>query len=108
MAILSALSVTDVQDLRAEANAFEDHANQLKTVTDQMLSLVDGTTNVWKGDAQNRYKTQFDGLQDDMQKIYEMCVEYSDDLKTIATNYENAEESNANTANSLKSDVTLV
>lgn len=106
--ILTALRVSDVQDLIQEATNFDERANDVKKVTTQMLELVQSTNGVWRGEAQQRYNTQFQGLSDDMNFIYEMCHEYSTDLLEIAKNYGTAESDNTTTANRLKADVNLI
>lgn len=107
MAILSALRVSEVSDLRNEATQFQGHADELKTVTDRMLELIEQTNSVWRGDARTKYATQFAGLSDEMKVIYDMCVEYSEDLIKIADNYERAEEDNQATAQSLNADLNM-
>ena len=105
---LNNLRVSDAQDLRTEATNFDQHANEVKKVTDQMLELVESTVGLWRGDAQKAYSTQFQGLADDMKIIYDMCHEYSTDLIEIAKNYEVAESDAVATANRLKADVNLI
>ena len=107
MAILSALEVSEVSELRNEARAFESHATEVKRTTDQMLELIEQSKSIWRGDAASRFAAQFAGLQDDMQKIYDMCQEYSTDLIQIADNYERSETDNESTASRLKADVEL-
>lgn len=107
MAILSALKLTDIEDLRSEANAFEGHAEALKTTTDQMLALIEDSVSVFKSEDSDKYRLQFDGLRDDMQKIYDMCKEYSDDLLQIAQNYQRAQDDNVSLASALKADIEL-
>lgn len=107
MPILTSLRVSEVSDLRSEASAFEEHAKNLKAVTDKMLELANSTINEWRGGAQTKYSTQFAALSDDMAKIFEMCNEYSTDLRQIADNYERAESDNQATASNLKADVDL-
>lgn len=106
--ILTALRVSDVQDLRQEATNFDEHATEVKKVTDQMLELVESTNGLWRGEAQQKYNSQFQSLSDDMNVIYEMCHEYSTDLIEIAKNYETAENDNKATADRLKADVDLI
>ena len=108
MAILKALKVTDVADLRTEASNFRQHAQDIQTKTQEMLNLVEQTSSVWRGDARTKYSAQFAGLQDDMTKLFNTCDEYGADLEQIATNYENAENDNVATANALKADIALV
>jgi WXG100 family type VII secretion target len=108
MPILTALRVSDVNDLRQEANNFEQHAIDVKQCTDKMLELVESTQSLWRGEARTKYATQFNGLSDEMKVIFDMCQEYHDDLIEIAKNYEAAETDNTATANSLKADVQLI
>ena len=107
MAILSALRVSEVQDLRNEASRFQEHADGVKRVTDQMLELINSTKSLWRGEANMKYSTQFANLGDDMARIYAMCTEYSTDLQQIADTYQQAETENASTASALKADVEL-
>ena len=107
MAILTELRVSDVADLRSEANAFQGHADEVKTVTTRMLELIESTKSIWRGNAQLKYSTQFAGLSDDMDRIYATCEEYSTDLLEIADNYERAEVDNEAEASALKADVDL-
>ncbi len=107
MSILSALKVTEVSELRTEANTFISHADEIKNVTRRMLDLVEQTNTVWKGDAQNKYMNQFIGLSDDMERIYIMSKEYGEDLLQIADTYERAESDNQATASALKADVEI-
>ena len=108
MAILSQLSLTEVSDLRAEADAFENHASELKTLTDSMFELIDGTASVWSGPTHDQFVAKFDGLQDEMQFLFQTVEEYHTDLVEIASNYEAAESDNDSITQSLTSDVDLV
>jgi WXG100 family type VII secretion target len=108
MAILTQLSLTEVADLRAEADAFENHANELKSLTDTMFEIVDGTAAVWSGSAHDQFVAKFDGLQDEMQYLYQMVDEYHTDLIEIASNYETAESDNDSISQALSSDIDLV
>lgn len=88
------------------ASGFEARANTVNNLTQQMTSIVTSLSGqIWSGDAANAYKNKFNGLQDDMTRIYKMIKEHSDDLIEFATQYSNAETANAELANSLSSDV---
>lgn len=105
MASITATIKVSVDDLRRQSTVFGNKASEVKRLTDDMLNLIDGTNSVWQGEAQQTYKKQFDGLRDDMAKIYKMIDEYRLDLSDIAKNYEAAEISNKSAAATLKSDV---
>jgi WXG100 family type VII secretion target len=108
MAILTQLSITEVADLRAEADAFEGHATELKALTDSMFDIVDGTAAVWSGSAHDQFVARFDGLRDEMDYLYRTVEEYHTDLVEIASNYEAAESDNDSISQSLSSDIDLV
>ena len=108
MAILSQLSLTEVADLRAEADAFENHATELQALTTAMFELVDSTASVWHGSAHDAFVAKFSGLSDEMDYLYRMVDEYHTDLVEIANNYETAESDNDAISQSLSSDISLV
>lgn len=108
MAILTELSLTEVADLRAEANAFETHAQELRNLTNNMFSLIDSTSGVWAGDAHDQFVNKFNGLQDEMDYIYQMIDEYHTDLIEIADSYQQAEAENSSISQALTSDVALI
>ena len=108
MAILSELSVSEIQDLRQEASQFQTHADNLSTLAQRMFDLVGSTTGVWNGRDQQTYARQFEGLQDDMSKLFEMVSQYCTDLNDIATSYQTATDENVTIASSLQTDIPLV
>ena len=101
------LRVSDVADLRNEAQLFQSHADDIRKITGEMLSLIDSTMDRWRGEAHDKYTSQFAGLQDDMDRLYQMCSTYSTDLMEIANNYENAENDNVATAQATQSDIVM-
>ncbi|MBQ6376547.1 MAG: WXG100 family type VII secretion target [Lachnospiraceae bacterium] len=80
-------------------------ATQLQTLTGQMLELADGLTSAWQGEAATAYITKFHQLDDDMQKMYRMIQEHSADLTEMAAAYSQAENQNAELAQSLVAEV---
>ncbi len=94
------------EKLQSTASSFEGSASSVQNLTQQMTSIVTSLSGrVWSGDAATAYVNKFNGLQDDMNRIYKMIKEHSDDLIQMAQQYSSAESSNANLANSLSSDV---
>jgi WXG100 family type VII secretion target len=108
MAILTQLSVTEVADLRSEADAFQTHASELHTLTNSMFDLVDSTSGIWSGSAHDAFVAKFAGLSDEMEYLYQMVDEYHTDLIEIANNYEAAESDNDSISQSLSADLDLV
>ncbi|OLR62751.1 hypothetical protein BHF69_08695 [Anaerostipes sp. 992a] len=92
--------------LRSTATSFSNTANQIKTLTSNMTSTVEGLSGaVWSGDAANAYKRKFKQLDDDIAKLVKMINEHATDLNEMAREYEAAENQNINASNSLSGDV---
>ena len=92
--------------LKTTAGNFGGSASKVQSLTQQMTSIVTSLSGeVWSGDAATAYVNKFNGLQDDMDRIYKMIKEHSDDLIQMAQQYSTAESTNTELANSLSSDV---
>jgi WXG100 family type VII secretion target len=96
------------EKLQATASSFESIGSNVSNLTQQMTALVTGLSGqIWSGEAATAYVNKFNGLQDDMDRIYKMIKEHSDDLISMAEQFINAENTNAEMANSLSSDVII-
>lgn len=96
----------DTAKLTSTASSFSSTANTIKSLTNSMTETVGKLNgNVWSGDAQQKYTTQFNGLQDDINRMIGMINEHVQDLQEMAKNYESAEQTNQATAGSLLNDV---
>ncbi len=94
------------EKLQSTAASFEASGSSVQSLTQQMTSIVTSLSGqIWSGTAASAYVSKFNGLQDDMDRIYKMIKEHSDDLITMAQQYSTAESANADLANSLSSDV---
>lgn len=94
------------EKLQSTASSFESTGSTVQNLTQQMTSIVTSLSGqVWSGTAATAYVNKFNGLQDDMNRIYKMIQEHSTDLIEMAQQYTNAENANADLANSLSSDV---
>lgn len=93
-------------ELKTASGQFQDKGNQIKTLTQNMTSKVGELTGrVWSGDAASKYVTQFNGLQDDINRMIAMINEHVSDLNEMAAEYEKAENDNQQAAAALSSDV---
>jgi len=95
----------DPQKLISTAEEFSGTGNQVKTLTDNMISIIDSLKSVWEGEAATTYNTKFHQLQDDMEKMNRMIQEHVKDLNEMAQKYITAENTNIDTGNSLAGDV---
>ena len=94
------------EKLQATASSFESTGSSVNNLTQQMTSIVTGLSGqIWSGEAATAYVNKFNGLQDDMDRIYKMIQEHSKDLQTVAQQYISAENANKDLASRLSSDV---
>lgn len=94
------------EKLQATASSFAGIGTTVKNLTQQMTSIATGLSGqVWSGEAATAYVNKFNGLQDDMERIYKLIKEQSDDLIAIAQEIIVAENTNTELVNSLSSDV---
>lgn len=94
------------ENLQATASSFAGIGTTVKNLTQQMTSIVTSLSGqVWSGEDATAYVNKFNGLQDDMERIYKMIIEHSDDLGTIAQEFSTAISTSTQLASSLSSDV---
>lgn len=94
------------EKLLQTSEEFGNMAVQMSGLTQEMMSLVDSLKGVWSGEAQAAYGNRFNMLNTDMDRLYKMVVEHSNDLSAMAQSYQEAENANAETGNSM--DVNVV
>lgn len=95
----------DPQQLLNTSGEFKATGGQIKSLTDNMISIIDSTKSVWEGDAATTYNTKFHQLQNDMEKMFRMIDEHVTDLNEMAQQYIDAEVDNVDTGSSLQGDV---
>ena len=92
--------------LTQAAGTFETTAGEIKSMTSNMTATVAQLSGrVWSGEAGSAYVNKFNGLQGDINKLYQMITKHSAHLKAIAREYETKENENVSEANSLSSNV---
>ena len=93
------------EKLSATAQDFSGQATQVNNTTTEMMELVQGLSAVWQGEASQAYLTKFQGLQDDMEKMFRMIQEHSTDLQEMSDTYRTAESSAEQAIQTLSSEV---
>ncbi|MEY8327230.1 WXG100 family type VII secretion target [Lachnospiraceae bacterium 54-11] len=86
---------------------FATTGNQMKSLTSEMMSLVQGMKGIWQGEAASAYGNKFQSLQTDMDKLYRMVQEHVKDLQEMAALYQKAETGNAQQSGSLNSNMVV-
>ncbi len=96
----------DTAKLISTAESFRSTGDTIRNLTNSMTETVNALTGqVWSGDARVKYTGQFNGLQDDINRIHKMITEHVTDLQEMAKAYESAEAKNESAASALASDV---
>ena len=100
MALDGNLRVTP-ETLISVATQFADCNNQVKTLTGQMLNISSELSSSWAGEAAKVYYDKLKALEPDMQKLFNMIKEHSDDLTQMGKTFQNAEKANQAIASGL-------
>lgn len=98
----------DLQAFLRAADQVSGLTNRLKSIFDEMQSLIDNTKVFWNGDAAEKYRKGFSEQKDEMGKIIQTLEKYPDDLRRISGNYESTINRNIETANVLNTDFVMV
>ena len=93
------------EKLIAASGEFSSTGKTIRSLTQEMLEIVNSLKSVWMGEAATGYGTRFSQLQDDMEKINRMIQEHVTDLNEMAREYQTAEDANTEQSASLVTDV---
>ena len=93
------------QTLAQTAGEFGTKATTLQGITSDMMQLITGLGSTWGGNAAQAYLNKFTGLQTDMDRMFRMVKEHSEDLQNMATAYSNAEKANEAAAQGLSNNI---
>ena len=100
MALNGNLRVTP-ETMISISGQFGECNNQVKNLTNQMMNIASELSGSWAGEAAQAFYGKLKGLEPDMQKLFNMIKEHTDDLQTMAKAYQQAEKANQQTASSL-------
>ena len=95
----------DPSRLISASEEFNGTGGQIRSLTDQMVAIVDSLNGVWEGEAANAFNQKFHQLDDDIARIHKMIQEHVKDLQDMAQQYMTAESANLDTGNSLAGDI---
>lgn len=91
MAMTGQLRVTP-QELINAAGDFNTKNQTIKSITNEMLTLVSGLNSIYEGDAATAFMKKFSQLSADMEQIYRKINEHSTDLQEMAQTYIRTED----------------
>lgn len=99
----SILKVTPEKLIEA-AGEFETSGQNVRNITGEMISIVEGFKTIWQGEAATGFSNRFAALSEDMNNLYIMIKEHADNLTQMANEYKSAEEESTQSAMSLSSE----
>lgn len=91
------LKVTPEKLIEA-AGDFQNTEANVRSLTEEMISIVDSLKPVWQGEAATGFANRFATLSDDMNKLYALIRKHADSLTDIANEYRQAEADSGNIA----------
>ena len=97
--------LVEPEKLISTSTEFDTTGGQVKSITDNMLSIVKALNSSWVGEAATAYQSKFNELEDDMNRIYSMISEHVRDLQEMAGVYQQAEAKNVEESSGLPGDV---
>ncbi len=83
------------------AGEFANTESNIRSLTTEMIAIVDGFKPVWQGEAATGFANRFASLEDDMNRLYAMIRKHSEDLTEMANEYSRAETESENLASAL-------
>ena len=91
--------------LKSKAADFATEGNKIQSIMTEMMSAVTNLSNYWTGEAATTYINRFRQLQDDITRMVKMCTEHSNDLQEMADVYLEFDQSAAELASGLATEV---
>lgn len=92
------------EKLISTSNEFKSQGTRIRSLTQQMLQIVNSLNSSWEGEAQRAYSTRFKALDGDMAQIQLKIIEHVTDLNDMAQTYKQAESANTQNISGLSSD----
>lgn len=86
------------------SSEFKSQGTKIRSLTQQMIQIVNSLNSSWEGEAQKAYATRFKALDGDMAQIQLKINEHVSDLNEMAEIYKRAESANTQNISGLSSD----
>lgn len=86
--------VANSNQIRSKAEQLEQYNNQLNTALNALNTSEQALAGMWEGDAQKAFRTAFQKNYAQFQEFHKGITTYISTLRTIASNYDKAEDQN--------------
>lgn len=82
------------EELINTAEDFQGKGTEVRNITQEMISLVDGLSSIHEGEAATAFHNQFHQLDDDMDLMYQNITKHVKHLNDIAAEFTRGENKN--------------
>ncbi len=98
---MNAMLKVTPEKLLETASEFAGCEQRIRSITQEMVSIVDGFKPIWQGEAATGFGVRFNSLSDDMERMFALIRKHSDDLTEMANEYARAEQESGSYAQNL-------
>ena len=95
------------EKLTETAQEFSSTESNIRTLSEEMISIVESMKPIWQGEAATGFANRFAALSDDMNRLCAMVRKHSDDLTEMANEYIQAETESENLASGLATEAVI-
>lgn len=89
------------EELISTAEDFQGKGTEVRNITQEMISLVDGLRSIHEGEAATAYNNQFHKLDSDMELMYQDITKQVRHLNDIAAEFARSENKSVTEASGL-------
>lgn len=86
--------IANSAQIRSKAEQLEQYNNQLSTALKALSTSEQTLAGMWEGDAQKAFRAAFQKDYAQFEEFYRGIITYISALRTIASNYDKAEDKN--------------
>lgn len=90
--------------LTSTASEFKNKSSKIRSMTQEMLQIVNSMNGIWEGEAQTTFAQRFKALDGDMAQIKLKIDEHVSDLNEMANTYKTTESAMASNVGALNTD----
>lgn len=98
---MNAMLKVTPEKLTETAMDFANTESTIRSLTEEMISIVDSFKPIWQGEAATGFANRFSSLTEDMNRLYALIRKHSDELTEMAEEYRQAEAESVDMASAL-------
>lgn len=99
--LMTAILKVTPEKLIETAMDFNTCENNIRSLAQEMTTIVDSLKPVWQGEAATGFANRFASLSEDMNRLYALIRKHSNELTEMAEEYRQAESESVDIASTL-------